>query len=111
MGSTRLPKKSMMPLGGKPLLQNVFERVQLTKLVDEIVLATTKKSEDYVLVELAEGMGISVFRGHTSDLIDRYYHAAMKFKAGIIVRIPADNPLIHPAEVDRIIDYFLNIFI
>ena len=46
MGSTRLPKKSMMPLGGKPLLQNVIERVQLTKLVDEIVLATTKKSED-----------------------------------------------------------------
>ena len=26
MGSTRLPKKSIMLLGGKPLLQNVFER-------------------------------------------------------------------------------------
>jgi len=108
MGSTRLPKKSMMLLGGKPLLQNIFERVQLTKLVDEIVLATTRKNEDYVLVELAENMGISVFRGHENDLVDRYYQAAMKFKAEIIVRIPADNPLIHPTEVDRIIDYFLN---
>ena len=26
MWSTRLPKKSMMPLGAKPFLQNVFER-------------------------------------------------------------------------------------
>jgi spore coat polysaccharide biosynthesis protein SpsF len=108
MGSTRLPKKSMMPLGGKPLLQNVFERVQLTELVDEIVLATTKKSEDDVLVELAESMGISIFRGHPTDLIDRYYHAAIEFKAEIIVRIPADNPLVEPTEIDRIINFFLN---
>lgn len=108
MGSTRLPKKSMMPLGGKPLLQNIFERVKSAKLVDEIVLATTKKREDDVLVDLAKTLGILVFRGHPTDLIDRYYKAAIKFNADIIVRIPADNPLIDPVEIDRIVKYFLN---
>lgn len=107
MGSTRLPGKSMMLLGGKPLVEHVLERAKLAKLVEEVVLATSTKQEDDVLAEVANLMGISVFRGHPEDLVDRYYHAAIEFGADIIVRIPADNPLIHPTELDRIIEYFL----
>lgn len=107
MGSTRLPGKSMMPLAGEPLIKRIIERVLRAKLIDEIVLATTTKEEDNQLCEIANEMGISFFRGSENDLIDRYYNAALKYKADFVVRLPADNPVVEPAEIDRIIEHHL----
>ena len=107
MGSTRLPKKSMLTLGDEPLIVHVLKRAALSKRLDSLVLATTQLPEDDVLESTAKSLGFLVYRGHQSDLVDRYYNAATKFNAETIVRVPADNPLIHPTEIDRIIDYFL----
>ncbi len=107
MGSKRLPGKSMSKLAGKPLLYRFIERVKRTKRLNDIVLATTGKIEDDVLVEIANDLGISVFRGSENDLVDRYYQTAKQFKADIVVRLCADNPVIEPKEVDRIVEYHL----
>ena len=53
-------------------------------------------------------MKVEVFRGHPSDLVDRYYEASKFYEADVVVRIPADNPLIHPSEIDRIVSYYLD---
>ena len=105
MGSKRLSGKSMADLVGKPLLWHVLQRVKRSKQVGEIVLATTTKPGDDVLANLAKECGIIVFRGSENDLVDRYYQAAKKFKADIVVRICADNPCLEPTEIDRIIQY------
>ncbi|MBI4823875.1 MAG: glycosyltransferase family protein [Nitrospirae bacterium] len=107
MGSKRLPGKSMMPLAGKPLLYRFIERVKRSKTPEKIVLATTERAEDNVLVRVAEELGISVFRGSEDDLVDRYYQAAKEFKADTVVRLCADNPVVEPEEIDRIIRYHL----
>jgi len=107
MGSKRLPKKSMADLAGKPLLWHVLERVKRTRQVDEVVLATTTKPEDDVLVSVAKECGVSTFRGSEDDLVDRYYQAAKAYKADVIVRICADNPVLEPHEIDRIIQHHL----
>jgi len=108
MGSTRLPGKSLMPLAGEPLVQRIIERVKLCRRVHTIVLATTAKAEDEPLCDIAHRCGIEVFRGSENDLVDRYYQAALKFDAAIIVRLPADNPVVEPAEIDRIVDHYVN---
>ena len=108
MGSKRLPGKSMADIAGRPLLWHVLDRVTRSRQSDEVVLATTRKKEDDVLVDLAKKIKVSVFRGSENDLIDRYYQAARKFKADIVVRIPADNACLEPAEIDRIIEYHRN---
>lgn len=108
MGSTRLPGKSMMPLFGKPLLERIIERVKRCEKVDDIVLATTQKQEDDQLCAIAKKMEIEVFRGSENDLVDRYYKSAIKFNADYIVRLPADNPVVEPKEIDRIIEHYLN---
>jgi len=105
MGSTRLPGKSLMPLAGEPLIGRLLERLQRVTLVDQTVLATTTKPEDDALDDVATRYGVPVFRGSENDLVDRYYHAALTFGASTIVRIPGDNPVPEPAEVDRIIAY------
>lgn len=107
MGSTRLPGKSMMDLAGAPLVQRLIERVQRCQRVDQIVLATTEKAEDDVLVGAARAAGVAAFRGSETDLVDRYYRAAQAFQANLVVRLPADNPVPEPTEIDRIIVYHL----
>lgn len=105
MGSTRFPGKSMAPLAGHPLLWQILERVKRVRLLDAIVLATTAKPEDDVLEGVAASCGISVFRGSESDLVDRYYQAAIAWQADAILRLPADNPTPEPSEFDRIIEF------
>ena len=107
-GSKRLPQKSMLPLAGKPLLYRFIERVKKSALLDEVILATTEKSEDDSLVEIAEELGIKTFRGAEDDLVGRIYDCAVEHNADVIVRLCADNPLIEAEEVDRIIECYLN---
>ncbi len=105
MGSTRLPGKSMLDLAGAPLVGRILERVQRCQRPDVIVLAITQKAEDDVLANLAQRYDVVCFRGAEKDLVDRYLRAAEAVGAGLIVRLPADNPCPEPAEIDRIIDY------
>jgi len=107
MGSTRLPGKSMMPLAGKPLILRIIERVKRATTLDCIVLATTQKAQDDVLCDIAREQHIEVFRGPEMDLVERYYQAAREFKADIVVRLPADNPVVEPQEIDRIVKHFI----
>ncbi|MBN2121134.1 MAG: glycosyltransferase family protein [Candidatus Omnitrophica bacterium] len=105
MGSTRLPGKSMLDLAGAPLIARLIERVKRAGGLEAIVLATTVKTQDDVLKRIADDYGIFSFRGSENDLVDRYYQAAKVFKADIIVRLPGDNPVAEPGEIDRIIEY------
>jgi len=107
MGSTRLPGKSMMDLAGAPLLARILERVKRARRPHAIVMATTERAEDDVLVSLADGLGVPVFRGSQNDLLDRYYQAAKKSAADIVLRLPADNATPEPEEIDRIVDFHL----
>lgn len=107
MGSTRLPGKVMKEIVGKPMLWHIVNRLSWSKLIDEIVIATTTNKEDLIIVEFAEKQGISCYAGSAEDVLDRYYQVAQKFGAEIIVRITADCPLIDPNIADKIIDNFL----
>jgi spore coat polysaccharide biosynthesis protein SpsF len=107
-GSTRLPRKVLEEIGGKPMLWHVIERVKRARLVDEVVVATTDGEEDSAVEKIAEECGVGCFRGSEEDVLDRYYRAAEKFGADIVVRITADCPLIDPEIIDRAIRMFLD---
>ena len=109
MGSVRLPGKSMMDLMGKPLVGRILERVKRCQRIDEIVLAIPDSANNSVLVDLGNDYGVTVFAGSESDLVDRYYHAAVSTKADIVGRLPADNATPEPSEIDRIIDHHLSL--
>jgi len=111
MGSTRLPGKVMLDLCGKTVLERVVERVKRIKNIDEIVVATTTKKDDDIIIEKALNCGVKVFRGSEEDVLSRYYLAAKKYDANVIVRITSDCPLIDSIVTENIIYYYLKIFI
>ncbi len=108
-GSTRLPSKVLLDLEGKPVLLRVIDRILQSKIIDQIVIATTKKIGDRRIVDLVGNYHprVDIFLGSEDNVLDRYYQAAKKFKAKIIVRITSDCPLIDPEVVDKVISAFL----
>jgi spore coat polysaccharide biosynthesis protein SpsF len=106
MTSTRLPGKVMKPLCGKPMLWHIITRLGYAKQLDKIIIATTDREEDKVIVKLAEEMGVAFYCGSLEDVLDRYYQAAKIFNVAHIVRITADCPMIDPEVVDKIITYY-----
>jgi spore coat polysaccharide biosynthesis protein SpsF len=107
MGSTRLPGKTLADINGKPLLSHILERIHYSRLIDEIVVATTTQRRDDVIVNLCEELAVKSFRGSEDDVLDRFYQCAKQFHAQYIVRCTADDPFKDPEVIDRIIKELL----
>lgn len=104
MGSTRLPGKVLMETNGIPLLVYEFRRVQLSREIDKIVVATTTDPSDDRIEGLCVTMGIDYFRGSPQDVLDRYEKCAEQYPdADTIVRVTGDCPLIDPSVIDLVI--------
>lgn len=95
----------MMPLAGAPLVYRLLERAKRCQSVGEIVLAIPDSVKDDVLQQVAKQIGVICFRGSENDLVERYYQAARQHQAALVVRVPGDNPVIEPAEIDRIVAF------
>ena len=109
MGSKRLPGKSMLDLAGKPLVSRIIERVKRCKNVNEIVLAVPNTKADKILLEIGKENQISVYEGSENNLLERYFKAAVMKSANFVVRLPADNAVPEPNEIDKIISHHLSL--
>ena len=102
-GSTRLPGKVLLPLGGRPMLHLIVERVRGSRALSELVIATTTDSRDDAIGRLAGELGVGCFRGSEEDCLDRYYQAARQSRADVVVRLTGDNPLVDGDFVDWVV--------
>ncbi|WP_209121611.1 cytidylyltransferase domain-containing protein [Alkalihalobacillus sp. BA299] len=107
MGSTRLSGKVMKQIMGKTVLSHVIERVKQSKLIEDIVIATTVHERDNNIEAEALKCGLSVFRGSEDDVLSRYYYAAKQHNTDVIIRITSDCPVIDPIVIDEIISCYL----
>ena len=110
MGSTRLPGKVMKEILGKPVILWDLDRISLSKLIDEIVVAIPYGKENDVIIDTIKEYNdkIVIARGSEDDVLDRYYQAAVKANADVVVRITSDCPLIDPVVTDQVIKQFLD---
>lgn len=101
MGSSRLPGKVLLNLGGKPMLQHVVERTERAQTVDAVIVATTTDKADVPILDFCASVEIACFRGSQHDVLDRYFQAARLQDAEVVVRITGDCPLIDPSLIDQ----------
>lgn len=110
MGSSRLPGKVLMQLGGKPALQILTERLSRSRYIDEIVIATTINPGDDAIEELGKKLNIKTFRGSEEDVLGRVVGAVKSVKGEIIVEITGDCPLMDPEVADIVLDNYFDNF-
>ena len=95
--SARLPGKVLMPLAGKPLLQHLVSRLQITGL--PMVVATSRELADDGVEALARKLGVGCHRGALDDVAARLHGAASEAGFDAFVRANGDSPLLDPALV------------
>ena len=107
MGSTRLPDKVLKNIVGKPMLALQVERIRQSRLIDEVIIATTIKPQDDSIEKLAKEIGVSCFRGSEDDVISRIVETLKAYNVDINVEFMGDNPIPDPMLIDSIIGFYL----
>jgi spore coat polysaccharide biosynthesis protein SpsF len=95
MTSQRVPGKVLRPLGGRPLLGHLLDRLARTGL--PVVVATSDDASDDPIADFCD----PVHRGPLGDVAARLIGAAREHGMDPIVRVSGDSPLLDPAIVER----------
>ena len=106
MNSTRLNGKTLMDLAGKPLIFRIVERVKRCKQINNIIIALPDTVQDRKISKINFKCNVDFFYGSENNLVSRYYNAAKKFNTKTIVRLPGDNCMPEPSEIDKIIKFY-----
>jgi len=104
LSSSRLPGKVLKPILGKPMLLHQIERVQHSKKIDKLVVATSQDSSDNLIERMCLDNDIEVFRGSLNNVLDRFYQCAKKYNPQYVVRLTGDCPLADWEVIDKVID-------
>jgi 3-deoxy-manno-octulosonate cytidylyltransferase (CMP-KDO synthetase) len=104
--STRFPGKPLAMLGGKTVIQRVYE--QVTKVIPNAYVATDDE-RIYHAVEGFGGNAIMTRNDHKSGT-DRIEEAVENIgsDADIVVNIQGDEPFIHPSQIETVCRQFDN---
>lgn len=98
--STRLPRKMLQNILGKPLIHYTWRQAKKAKILDQVIVATDNR-EIYDAVKKFGGIPVMTSKNHKSGS-DRIAEAAKIFKndAQIIVNIQGDEPLLSPQSIN-----------
>ena len=102
--STRFPGKPLAVLGGKTVIQRVYE--QVSSLLDEVYVATDDE-RIFQAVEAFGGRAVMTRTDHKSGT-DRIEEAAEKIgsQADVIINVQGDEPFIQPSQIKTLMQLF-----
>lgn len=106
VSASRLPGKVLMDIGGEPMLVRVVERTKRAEMLHKVVVATSQDPADDQIQDLCKERGYPYYRGSLHDVLDRYYQAAKRNSADVVIRITADCPIIDPILIDQTVAAF-----
>lgn len=104
MGSSRLPGKVLERLNDRTVIAEVLRRCQSIPGADVVCCAIPQGADDDPLAAEIERAGAIVFRGHESDVLDRYARAAEAVAADVVMRVTGDKPLIDPVICGKVLE-------
>ncbi len=108
LSSARLPRKALLEINGKPIIEYVIESINKCENGSDIILLTSINKEDDELCEWADSKNVDIFRGPLNEVANRALEAAIKYGYDSFVRISGDSPLINHQFVDYGISLFNN---
>ncbi len=102
LGSTRLPRKALLPFGSGTLLESALRR--LSRVEAEVRVLATEGKSARELRPLAEGLGFVLFVGPEDDVLARYCGAIREFRLDTVVRATGDNPFVSPEAAQDLLE-------
>jgi spore coat polysaccharide biosynthesis protein SpsF (cytidylyltransferase family) len=108
LGSRRLPRKVLEPIGDQSLLAHVVQRVRAMRGLDGVLLALPELEIDaWLETGVLRGLVDAVYIGPTEDVLGRFRGVAALARADVIVRVTGDCPLWAPDVASDMLQHFL----
>ena len=105
--SNRLPKKSLLPIGGIPNTLLIAKRCS-SKKYDTVVATSNKKSDD-LLARLLKKSKINCFRGSLNNVRNRFLECSRHLKnEDIVIRLTADNVFVDNKIIEEVLKEYKN---
>ena len=108
MTSARLPGKVLLQNKHSNTIGLLIDRLKRSKLINEIIIATSINKADDELVIFLEKNQIKYFRGSEQNVLERVCEASSFFNSDLVTLITGDCPLIEYELVDQCIRIFYN---
>ena len=77
--STRLAKKILLEVQGKPLITHMINRIKYAKNINKIIICTSTNTQDDPLEKIAQQEKIDCYRGSEDDVLQRLLETAKTF--------------------------------
>ena len=104
LGSTRLPRKVLRELAGRPMVEWVWRAATGSGLMDPVVVATD--SDEVAEVCRERGVPVAMTSPNCASGSDRVREVARQIDADIYVNIQGDEPTLTPAFFPPLIALF-----
>lgn len=105
LGSHRLPRKLMLKIGDKTILQRTIEQIGKAQKLNEIYVCMTKNKEDDELYDYCEQFyDIKRIRGDQTNIISRILLAANYSQADYVINCDGEDCLIDPRLIDKAVE-------
>ena len=98
-GSTRLPGKPLAQIGGRPMIQHVYQSAAKAKVLDRVIVATDDRRIEAAVRKFG-GEVMMTSPDHASGT-DRLAEVARKIKADLLVNVQGDLPFISARTITR----------
>jgi 3-deoxy-manno-octulosonate cytidylyltransferase (CMP-KDO synthetase) len=100
--STRFPGKPLADIGGKPMIQWVYERTRRCNSVARVIVATD--DERIAAAVSAFGGEVEMTRADHPTGTDRLAEVAARIETTLVVNVQGDEPLIDPRMIDQAVE-------
>lgn len=100
LGSTRLPRKPLREILGKPMIQRVYEAVHASGLEDLVVATDSTEIQEF---GRRLGMRIEMTSAECQSGTDRVREVAQRIDADVYINVQGDEPLARPEHIQSLI--------
>lgn len=102
LASTRLPRKMLREIAGKPLVGWVYEAVRSSPLLSDVIIATDSK-------EILEACHTHNWKAQITSSAhrsgtERVHEISNSIAADVYINVQGDEPLVRPEQIAALID-------
>ena len=102
LASTRLPRKMLREIAGKPLVGAVYDAVRSSPLLNDVIIATD--SDEILKVCRRNGWKAQMTSPAHSSGTQRVHEVSNSIAADIYLNVQGDEPLTRPEHIATLID-------
>lgn len=106
LASTRLPRKMLREIGGKPLIGVVYEAVRSSSLLADVIVATD--SDEIMSVCQRHGWNARMTSATHRSGTERVHEISGTESADVFINVQGDEPMVRSEQIAKLLEVMQN---